>query len=279
MITRYFVFIIFKENYPMKICFLFILFGIIGRGAFPQATIYKDFKNHFDMHDVKGCFILHDQSDKKYIMYNPDLCDSGYIPVSTFKIPHAVIALEEKLISDKDQVIKWNGHQWPHDAWNQDQTLETAMKFSCIWVFFKFAEELGIEKYYHHVNEFDYGNKDLTGPPTRFWLSGSFRISAKEQIEFLEKLYNYDLPVSKSSIDIVKDIIVLEHTDKYKLSGKTGSGVLKDNEYIMWLVGYLEKAGEVYFYAMNFKTNDYDKTKNARYEITKSIFTELNLLE
>ena len=84
------------------------------------------------------------------------------------------------------------------------------MKYSCIWVYFGFAEQIGIEKYQDYVNTFDYGNKDLTGPPTRFWLAGSFRISANQQIEFLKKFYNYELPVSKRSVDIVKDIMVLE---------------------------------------------------------------------
>jgi beta-lactamase class D len=123
-------------------------------------------------------------------------------------------------------------------------------------------------------------SQKVTGPLSRFWLAGQFRISANQQIDFLRKFYNNKIPgISRRSIDIVKDIIVIEQTDDYKLSGKTGGGILSDTDYIMWLVGYLEKNAQVYYYAMNFKTNDYDKTSQARYEITKSILKELRLID
>jgi beta-lactamase class D len=71
----------------------------------------------------------------------------------------------------------------------------------------------------------------------------------------------------------------LEKTDAFRLSGKTGGGMLSDTDYIMWLVGYLEKDNKPYFYAMNFISDDFDKTKKARYEITKDILKELKLIE
>ena len=253
--------------------------SLIFQNGYSQKTFEKDFKKHFDKYEVDGCFVLFNQSGNEYIRYNSNLCDTGYIPASTFKIPHALIALEENIIQDTSQLIKWNGHEWPNKTWNQDQTLRTSMKYSCIWVYFGFAEQVGIDKYYDYVKAFDYGNKNLAGPPTRFWLAGLFRISANQQIDFLRRVYNYDLPVSKQSIDIVKDIIILEQTDTYKMSGKTGGGRLTDTEYIMWLVGYIEKDNKPYYYAMNFKTMDYDKTAQARYDITKDILRELGLIE
>jgi beta-lactamase class D len=129
------------------------------------------------------------------------------------------------------------------------------------------------------VKSFDYGNKNLTGPPTRFWLAGEFRISANQQIEFLRRFYNYQLRVSKRSIDIVKDLIIIDHADYYTLSGKTGGGMINDTDYIMWLVGYVERDNMVYFYAMNFKTQDYEKLSQARYYITNDILKELKIIE
>lgn len=263
----------------MKIGFFILILGLIFQTGFSQKSTEIDFKKHFDKYGVDGCFVLYNQSDNEYIRYNSNLCDSGYIPASTFKIPNSLIALEEGVIKDTTQIVKWDGHEWPNKSWNQDQTLKTAMKYSCIWVYFKFSEQIGIDKYYKYVNSFDYGNKDLTGPPTRFWLAGLFRISANQQIDFLRKVYNYKLPVSKKSIDIVKEIIVLEQSDTYKLSGKTGGGLITDKDYIMWLVGYIEKDNKPYFYAMNFKSNDFSKTNQARYEITKDILRELKLIE
>ncbi|WP_291862103.1 penicillin-binding transpeptidase domain-containing protein [Marinilabilia sp.] len=263
----------------MKQIFLIVILGLSFQSGLSQKIIENDFQTYFDKYGVEGCFVLFNQLDDELIKYNSNLCDSGYIPASTFKIPHSLIAIEEKAIKDTTEVIKWDGHEWPHKTWNQDQTLKTAMRYSCIWVYFSFAEQIGIDKYYKYVNEFNYGNKDLTGPPTRFWLAGLFKISANEQVDFLKRFYNYDLPVSRNSIDIVKDLIVLEQNDFYTLSGKTGSGRLTDNEYIMWLVGYVERNNQPYFYAMNFKTDNLEKTQQARYEITKDILKELKLIE
>ena len=268
-------------EYDIQMKYLSSLIAIIlsNQIGFSQTTIEKDFKTHFTKYGVDGCFVLFDQDANKFIRYNSGLCDTGYIPASTFKIPHSLIAMEEGIIKDTNEVIKWNGYEWPNKVWNRDQTLRTSVQYSCIWVYIGFAEQIGIDKYYEYVNDFDYGNKDLTGPPTRFWLAGQFRISANQQIDFLRKFYNHQLPVSKQNIDIIKDIIKLEKTDGYEFSGKTGAGMVSDNEYVMWLVGYLEKDNKTYFYAMNFISDDYDKTKNARYEIVKDIMKELKLID
>ncbi len=263
----------------MKQLILLVATSLIFQIGFSQLTKEQDFKKHFEKYGVDGCFVLYNQAENLYIKYNSSLCDTGYIPASTFKIPHSLIALEENIIKDTNQIIKWNGHEWPHKVWNQDQTLKTIMKYSCVWAYVGFAEQIDIDKYYEYVKAFNYGNKNLIGPPTRFWLSGQLRISANQQIDFLKKFYNNELNVSERSTKIVKDIIVLEQTDKYSFSGKTGGGVLSDNEDILWLVGYVEKDNKPYFYAMNFKSSDFSATKQARYEITKDILRELNLIE
>ncbi|MBN2347730.1 MAG: class D beta-lactamase [Bacteroidales bacterium] len=262
----------------MKHILLIFTMGLFFQLGIAQQVIEKDFKEQFNKYGVDGCYVLYNPADNEYIKYNPNLCDSGYLPASTFKIPHSIIALEEKIVKDTNQIIKWDGHVWPNQPWNQDQTLKTAMKYSCVWVHIGFAEQIGIEKYQEYINVFDYGNKNLTGPPTRFWLAGNFRISANQQIDFLKKLYYYELPVSKESTDIVKDIIILEQTDNYKLSGKSGAGTLTDTELIIWLVGYIEKGDTPYFFAMNYKTENYAKFQKARYEITKDILSELKLI-
>ncbi len=253
--------------------------GLIYFAGFAQKMTAADYRSLFTKYGVDGCFVLFNEKENEFTRYNPALCDSGYIPASTFKIPHSLILLEEGIIQDTNQIIPWDGREWPTKSWNQNQTLKSAIRNSCVWVYVNMAEKLGIDTYYRYVKDFDYGNKNLAGPPSRFWLAGQFRISANQQIDFLRKFYHYDLPVSRRSIDLVRDCIVLEQTGFYRLSGKTGGGMLSDTEYIMWLVGYVERDSHPFFYALNFKSVDFGKTSLVRYALTKDILRELKLIE
>jgi beta-lactamase class D len=47
----------------------------------------------------------------------------------------------------------------------------------------------------------------------------------------------------------------------------------------MWYVGYLERKGKPYIFAMNFITDDYEKTRNVRQEISKAVFDRMKLLD
>ena len=104
------------------------------------------------------------------------------------------------------------------------------------------------------------------------------RISADEQIEFLKKLYREQLPVSKRSLEILKDILTLEKTAEYKLSAKTGTGSLYEGKNIGWFVGYLETKGNVYFFAINLDEKNGAGHRERRINLTKRILTDLGYL-
>jgi len=263
----------------VKIAYSLIYLIFFVKSLSGQTTKIVDFKKYFDEAGVNGCFVLYDENNKIFVEYNHERCDSGYTPASTFKIPNSVIALEERVVKSDTQTIKWDGTIWDRKEMNQDQDLRTAFKFSVIWVYFEFARKIGLGKYKEYLTSFDYGNKDRSGPADKFWLSGGLRISANQQIDFLRKFYTYQLNVFKSSIDVVKRIMVIEAPFGYKLSGKSGGGYLPDNRVIMWLVGYVEKAGNTYYYALNFTCDKYtDETGKWRFSITKNILRELKVL-
>ncbi len=265
-----------QARYFISLALLFFIYI----NLYSQTEKEKNLENYFKKYNVSGCFVLYDQSNDLTIRYNPEKCDKQYTPASTFKIPNAVIALEEKVIKDEFEIIKWDSTKQPVKEWNQDQNLQTAMKYSCVWFFSELAKKISNKKYQQYINQFNYGNKDITGQPYRFWLAGLLRISANQQIEFLKQLYNYQLGVSNRSIDITKNVILLENNENYKFYGKTGSGLIPDNRHIMWLVGFVESNNNVYYYAMNFECDDLNETvRSARNEITKEILKELNVLE
>jgi beta-lactamase class D len=96
-------------------------------------------------------------------------------------------------------------------------------------------------------------------------------------VDFLRRLYHNDLPFSQRSMDIVKDILVIEKTPEYVLHAKTGWGA-RLTPQVGWWVGYLEQGGNVYFFATNLdivKPGDED----ARISVTQDILRSLGLLD
>jgi beta-lactamase class D len=157
--------------------------------------------------------------------------------------------------------------------------MATAMKNSTVWFYQEIARRIGERKMRHWITREHYGNMDISGGIDKFWLNGGMRISQKEQIDFLKRLYAGALNFSKRSMDIVKIMIILEDTSAYTMRGKTGWGE-DDGRNIGWLVGYLEKNGNVYFYATNIEAPEPtpDSFAIARREITEAIFRNLGLM-
>jgi beta-lactamase class D len=236
-----------------------------------------------------GAFVLYDLNAGQYIRYNDERCRQRFSPFSTFKIPHSVIALETGVLQDAESVIAWDEKLYPRqDDWNvepfvhwpQDQTLRSAIKYSVVWYYMEVAKRVGPERMNEHVHTLNYGNQDVSGWLSKgraFWIGGTLQISAEEQIEFLRKFYTGKLGISQRTTGIVKDILVLESTPEWKLSGKTGGGSVGDKAF-GWLVGYLEKQGNVYFFAMNMDGSNFGEIRDRRTPLTRKILAELGLI-
>ena len=238
----------------------------------------QDFKKYFDEFDLKGSFVMYDMAGDKYVIYDSARCNTRFTPASTFKVPNSIIGLETGVIADENFVIKWDSTK-SRETCDHDLSLKDAIKYSCVWYYRELARRVGAEKMQEMLNGFDYGNKDISSGVDKFWLEGSLKISQVEQIEFLKKLYKYELPVQKRSIDILKNIIVLDSNSNYILRGKTGWG-FEDKKNIGWLVGWVEKEGNTYFYAINVETEkENPKFGEARRKITESILKELGVIK
>jgi len=236
---------------------------------------------------VNGAFVLYDMNRNHYVRYNVERCRERFSPKSTFKIPNSLIGLETGVIKDADFVIQWNKQKYPPANWNEepfvhwgkDHTLRSAIKYSVVWYYRELALRVGPQWMSKYVRAFNYGNADVSGRVDDFWLNNTLKISADEQVEFLKAFYSGRLPVSKRSTDIVKDILVMEKTPAYTLSGKTGGGSIAEGVYIGWFVGYLETAGNVYFFATNIEGASYAEIRDKRIDLTKQILKALGYLD
>jgi beta-lactamase class D len=255
----------------MKFTFCFVVFITISVHS-------QDFSKYFDEYNVKGSFVMYDMKNDKYVFSDSARCYTSFTPASTFKIPNSIIGLETGVITDENFIIQWDSTK-SRETCDKDLTLKEAIKYSCVWYYRELARRVGAGKMQEMLNKFNYGNKDISDGVDKFWLEGSLKISQMEQIEFLKKLYNYELPVSERSINILKNIIVLDSTAAYVLRGKTGWG-FQDDLNIGWLVGWVEKNKNVYFYALNIESAAETKTfAESRRKITENIMKELGILE
>jgi beta-lactamase class D len=235
----------------------------------------------------KGAFVLYDLRNNRYVRHNATRCRRRFTPASTFKIPNSLIGLETGVVRDAEFLIPWNRQRYPKEGrpaiapfihWWQDHTLRSAMKYSVVWYYMEIAQRVGAERMQKYVTQFRYGNADTSGGVDQFWRNSTLQISADEQVDFLRKFYAGKLKVSSRSTEIVKDIMLLEHTATYKLSGKTGAAPIDTGGTLAWFVGYLEREGDVYFFALNMDGANYEAIRDERINLTKRILTELGYL-
>ena len=149
---------------------------------------------------------------KKTYIYNEKRANLLLSPASTFKIPHTLIALNEGIISS-DSIILWDKTDKGMTPWNKDQTLESAFKFSCVWCYKEFTSKIAASKYKEYLEKLNYGNKAIGQDVSDFWLDGSLKITAFEQVHFLKKLYKNDLPFEIENINTLKNIMIEEKNE------------------------------------------------------------------
>ncbi len=106
-------------------------------------------------------------------------------PDSTYKIYSALAALDAGVISPGKSEIAWDQKQYPFSSWNKDQTLDSAMSSSVNWYFQTLDKKLGKTELQKTLRRIRYGNEDISGGITSFWLESSLKISPLEQVILL----------------------------------------------------------------------------------------------
>jgi beta-lactamase class D len=272
----------------MKNFFLYF-FIFLSLNSFGQKLNTVDLKSLFG--EFTGGFCVYDLSTGEYIQYNSEHCKTRFSPCSTFKIPNSLIGLETGVIPDTGFVIPYDSVLHPKDTimamnepfkyWYQDLSLKRALKYSCVWYYQELARRVGQEQMKKYVDLLDYGNKDISSGLDTYWLCGSIQISINEQVDFLKRLYLKNLEgFSDKNMDAVKNIMLYETTNDYKLYGKTGGGNCWDNKSIGWYVGFVETTTGTKIFAMNIIVNDFSDLKNNfRIELTKKILKELEIIK
>ncbi len=229
-----------------------ILFPLTLLLLFPRPATAGDpaIAGLFTRKGLEGTMVLSSLKSGRIFVHNDDRASRRLPVASTFKILNTLIALEERVATGKDHLIRWDGRRHDLADWNRDQTLESAFRVSCVWYYQELARRIGAEKYRDYLNRSGYGKLREPFDSTTFWLDGSLEISAREQADFLRQLYLRKLPFRGSSYETLREIMVAEKTPEFTMYGKTGWAA-SANPQIGWYVGYIETPDEVWFFALN----------------------------
>jgi len=241
-----------------------------------------EFQSIIDSSGVNGSILIYDLKEDLYYSNDFKWANKGNLPASTFKIANSIIGLETGVIENDSTVFKWDGKEKWSKRWEQDLVLKKAFQFSCVPCYQELARKIGSKRMNEYVQKLKYGNLKIdTLTIDMFWLEGPSQITQMQQIDFLKRFYNQELPISKRTDKIMRDIMLFKETDHYKLSGKSGLSIVNE-KYNGWYVGYLEVQNNTYLFATNITPKQefqFDTFTEKRLSITLEAFKELTILK
>jgi len=255
----------------------------------PNGSVIKE----IDLSDLfaghSGCFVLYDFATSEYLQYRPETCRTRFTPCSTFKIPNSLIALETGVANDTSFLIRYDSAKHPIPAelrneepfkhWPYDQTMTSAIRYSVVWYYQEIAAMVGTTRMQRYLDSLGYGNRDISSGIDRFWLTGSMKISANEQVEFIKNLVNNQLHgFSASTQERVKSILLRESTERYRLYGKTGGGGIAPDSTIGWYVGFVQTQSNTYVFALNIVVKSFGELAGRHVELTKQVLHAVGVL-
>ncbi|BBO59789.1 class D beta-lactamase [Mycoavidus sp. B2-EB] len=211
------------------------------------------------------CTAIADAKTGKIVLEEGN-CSARFTPASTFKIALSVMGYDCGFLKDthsptlpfKKGYVEWGG-----DNWRQPTDATRWMKYSVVWFSQQVTQFLGQDRLQQYATQFGYGNADFGGDPgknnglERAWISSSLKISPLEQLAFLRKLVNRQLPVSANAFDMTSRIVEkIALPSGWDVQGKTGmayprqaNGDFDEEHPWGWFVGWATKGDHTLVFA------------------------------
>ena len=223
------------------------------------------------------CFLVLTPGASQPAVSDREECARRTSPASTFKIPHALIALEAGVITPAT-VFTWDGTAQDAPSWQRDHTLESAIRASVLPFFRNTARLIGKARMASHLTAFAYHGDAFEGTGD-FWVNGDLEVSPLEQLAFLQRFFDGKLPASETNLALVREALrqpagqvllaggpqpfVLDWRGDVVVRVKTGNTRV-NGERVSWLVGGVEAGGgRTVFVARARSTGDLPTTAGA----------------
>lgn len=240
-----------------------------------------ELKKYFDEYRVDGSFAMFDNSRGEHTIYNGKRDTTRYMPASTFKIVNAMAALQTGRLTSDSSIIPWDGVVRENPEWNKDLSLYQAFRVSAVPHFQWIARQVGRDTMQRFLDSVHYGNMKIGPRVDSFWLDNSLKISPDEQVGLVKMLYFRQFKFVRQSVqDQVKRMMIQENNTTYQLAYKTGWGETEQGNELGWVVGWIEENRHVYFFALNFESQDHNiNMQEVRKKILNNILTHLGFFK
>jgi beta-lactamase class D len=195
--------------------------------------------------------------------FDREECAVKSSPASTFKIPHALIALETGVVTNPLDAVAWDRSAQPFTTWQRDHSLDSAIKWSVLWFFRRTAAAIGRERMLAHLRTLQFGDDAFERDVADFWVNGDLVVSPEEQLRFWRRLSRHELPARREHIEAVRAAALMPQGAITNASGrhpfvvnwkgplviraKTGNTTV-DGERVSWLVGEIETEGRSFVF-------------------------------
>ncbi|PAW78660.1 MAG: hypothetical protein B9S32_06990 [Verrucomicrobia bacterium Tous-C9LFEB] len=205
---------------------------------------------------TRNCRLLMDPASGE-ILLREGPCDVRRSPCSTFKVPLALMGFDAGVLKDAhhpewDYLPEYPSNR-PEEQIRINPTSWEAI--SVVWYSQKLTRALGMKTFQKYVDQFQYGNRDLSGAPgqnnglTNAWLQTSLLISPDEQAVFVRKLLQRKLGVSSHAYEMTEAVLPqFPAEDGWTLTGKTGTGFQEKadgtpdrKKQLGWFIGWATK--------------------------------------
>jgi beta-lactamase class D len=220
--------------------------------------------------------VLYHPADGRLTVANLERAQTRFVPASTYKIPHTLIALETGAVADVDEVVPYGGQPQPFSAWERDMSLREAVPASSVPVFQEVARRVGPGRMQGWLDRLAYGNREMGRVQDRFWLDGPLEVSAIEQARFLADLAAGALPASPQAQAAAREVALLEEGDRYSLYGKTG-WAFDVVPQVGWWVGWVEREDAIHAFALNLEMRSAEDAP-LRIELGREMLRRLGVL-
>lgn len=224
-----------------------------------------EWEKHFTEHKLEGTFMIFDNGQGTFRVYNIERAKQRFMPGATFHVFQALTGLHTGAVSDTGMLL-------------DSVSLAQAFRHSNENYFAQASARIGRDTMQRWLDSLHYGNAKFSRIDT-FWRDNSLQISPDEQLGLMKQLYFNQLPFQKRAQELVFSLMQKEETPKYKLSYITGEGKAGARR-IAWIAGWVEENRHPSFFVLNFDTEDaaldLDKVRN---EIMRGILKEEGFFE